>query len=114
MKAPLGKVLAVGRTGAHFVGAGLGVLGSFLGGVQIGLGMNQIREGKTAEGSVDVTVGDANVGLTVGPAAAVKAKVLAVGGGAGATFLAGLAAFGSLALAGEEPNAQFAGKDDGC
>lgn len=102
---PLGKVLAVGRTATHVVGTGMAVLGSLAGGVQIGSGINEISEGKTGEGSVDVVAGSVNVGLSVGSTAAVKSGALALEGGfaGGAMTLAsGIAAAGSVALATEE------------
>lgn len=80
----------------------LGVLGAALEGIHIGFGMNDMLEGRTAEGLNKVTFGTARAGTTLGGAKLVEAEVIAAGGGTGSLVLAGVAAVGSLLLAEEE------------
>ena len=87
------------------LGAAAGVVGSLIGGVQVGTGIVQVQEGQGAEGAVTITEGGTNLALTIGGAALVKAKVVTtaagVTGGA-ATVGAGVLAGGGIALAAEE------------
>jgi RHS repeat-associated protein len=87
------------------LGAGAAVLGSLVGGIQVGTGIVQIQEGEGAEGAVTITEGGANLALTIGGAALVKAKVVTMATGAtggAATVGAGVLAAGGIALAAEE------------
>ncbi len=95
------------------IGAALGVLGSFAGGYQVGTGGVQISEGKTGEGVTTMAEGTANLGLTIGTTAAVNAKLVVAEQGivaSGLTFLAGIAAAGAVALAGEETRRTIRGE----
>jgi RHS repeat-associated protein len=96
------------------LGVAGGIVGSLVGGVQVGTGLNQaIIEGKTGEGLVSLGEGSANLGLTIGAAALVKGKVItaAVGaGGAALTVAAGVAAAGAVALAGEDARRALRGE----
>jgi RHS repeat-associated protein len=104
---------AVG-TGAKVLkvlGAAAGVAGSLVGGVQVGTGINQIAEGHTGEGVITASEGTANLGLTIGTAALVKAKVVSVGAAGGAAVVgAGLLAAGGIMLAAEEARRALRGE----
>jgi hypothetical protein len=112
-----GRTLA--RLRALFGGAALGLevsgnlLGSAMGGYQVGTGINQMIEGKTEEGAVTVTEGSANLGLTIGSTAAVKGGLVtttAGGAGAAATAGAGILAAGGIMLAAEEARRSLRGE----
>ena len=96
------------------IGKGAAVLGSLIGGIQVGLGVNQIIEGKTALGAVDIAEGGANLGLTIGTTYAVtKGGLVAEAGVAagGLGIAAGVAAGASVALAAETARAAIKGEE---
>ncbi|HXH09025.1 MAG TPA: toxin TcdB middle/C-terminal domain-containing protein [Alphaproteobacteria bacterium] len=88
----------------------LGVLGAALEGIHIGSGINDMLEGRTAEGINKVAFGTARAGTTLGGAKLVQAEVIAAGGGTGSLVLAGVAAVGSLLLAEEETRRAMRGE----
>jgi hypothetical protein len=92
--AAAGKVAAVG--------------GAFVGGLQVGSGVNKIADGDVAEGAVDVGEGAANIGLGI-TGVAVPAEAGLVGGGL--AVAAGVAAAGSVALAAETVRATIRGEE---
>ncbi len=94
-------------------GAALGVLGSFTGGHQVGTGTVQVSEGQTGEGVTTMAEGGANLGLTIGSAAAVKSGSAVIEKGivaGGLTLFAGIAAAGAVALAAEETRKTIRGE----
>jgi RHS repeat-associated protein len=100
---------------ASGIGAAGAFIGSFAGGYQVGTGAVQIKEGKTGEGVTTMAEGTANLGLTIGTTAAVKAKMITTTGSTGITggiltFAAGLAAAGATALAAEETRRAIRGE----
>jgi RHS repeat-associated protein len=117
-KAPLssasaGKAPALGQTAVK-VFKGLVVLGAFLSGVQIGQGINQAREGKTGEGTVDIVAGTSNLSLLFLTEMGTKSGAIAVEGGlaaGGVALAAGVAATGSIFLATEEVKRSLRGED---
>lgn len=107
IKPPPGAAGAAGVGGKILQGVGVvgAVGGSLAGGIQVGTGIVQVQEGKVGEGAATVTEGTANLGLTIGGAALVKAKVVTTSAGVvggTATVGAGVLAAGGIALAGEE------------
>ena len=88
----------------------LGFIGAALEGIHIGSGINDMIEGRTAEGINKVAFGTARAGATLGGAKLVEAEVIAAGGGAGSLLLAGVAAVGSLLLAEEETSRAMRGE----
>jgi hypothetical protein len=88
--------------------------GSFLGGYQVGQGINQIIEGEKALGAIDIAEGSANLGLTIGTAAALKSGALVAEAGAaagGLALAAGVAAGASVGLAAETARAAIKGEE---
>lgn len=111
-------LLSLARRGVEVgVRTGLGILaavGSFAGGVQIGTGINQMSEGKTAEGAINIGEGTANLGLSIGTMAFIKSGALIAEGGIAAGSLAtaaGLAAGGSVILVAETVRAAVQGAE---
>jgi RHS repeat-associated protein len=103
---------ATGRT-LDFVGNGAAVVGSGVGGYQIGTGLVQLAEGQTGEGALTVAEGVTNTGLAIGTTAGVKSGAITAEAGlaaGGTTALAGVAAAGSVALAFEEGRRAFRGE----
>ena len=102
------------RTGALAVGKGLAVLGAAAGGWQVGTGINQMMDARTrTEGAINAGEGAANLGLSIGVAIAVKAKILVAEAGiaaGGTAALAGVAAAGSVALLAETGRAAAKGE----
>lgn len=97
----------------EMLGKGAAVVGAFLGGYQVGSGLNQMIEGHLALGAIDVVEGSANLGLSIGTTAAVKSGVLVAEAGAAAgtlTVAAGAAAAASVALAAETARAAVKGE----
>lgn len=97
------------------VGVAGAIVGSFVGGYQVGTGGVMISEGKTGEGVTTIAEGTANLGLTIGTAAAIKANLIKTTGSAGAsgaafTVAAGIAAAGAIALAAEETRRALRGE----
>jgi hypothetical protein len=116
MAAPQKPPAAVGLGSKALKGLGVvgALVGSAVGGYQVGTGINKMIEGKTDEGAVDVGEGTANLGLTIGVAVAVKAKVILVEAGAaagGVAALAGVAAAGSVMLAAETARTAVKGEE---
>jgi hypothetical protein len=95
-------------------GEALGVGAAFVGGYEVGKGIDKMAHGQKAQGAVDVGEGAANLGLTIGTAVAVKSGHLVAEGGiaaGGLTVLAGVAAVGSVGLAAETVRAAIRGED---
>ena len=98
----------------EWLGKGAAVAGSFMGGYQVGTGINQIVEGNKALGAVDIAEGGANLGLTIGTAAALKSGALVAEAGAaagGLALAAGVAAGVSVGLAAETARAAIKGEE---
>jgi RHS repeat-associated protein len=96
------------------IGKFAAVFGSLLGGVQVGTGIDMMINGKVGEGAVNVGEGSANLGLSIGTTAAVKAGVLTTEAGLAAgvvTTGAGLAAAGSIFLVAETARAAIKGEE---
>ena len=114
VEASLESKAGLGNKVAKGLGVAGAVVGSAVGGYQVGKGINKMFEGKAGEGAVDVGEGTANLGLTIGVAVALKAKVVVVEAGAaagGVAALAGIAAAGSVTLAAETARAAVRGEE---
>jgi hypothetical protein len=102
------------ETGTKGLLAGLGVIGAGLGGYKVGTGIDELVQGKTAEGAINVSEGSAELGLSIGTAIAVKKGVLIAEGGitaGGTAVAAGLAAGFSVLLAAESARAAVRGEE---
>jgi RHS repeat-associated protein len=113
-RAPSSAVPKVGVAGQVLRGLGTiaAVGGSLAGGMQVGTGVDKMLNGKVGEGAVDVGEGSANLGLSIGTTAAVKAGVITTEAGLAAGALtvgAGLAAAGSVLLVAETARAAVKG-----
>jgi RHS repeat-associated protein len=104
----VGKVLNVA---GKVVQVGGGIVGSAAGGWQVGTGINQLAEGKTAEGAISVTEGSVNLGMTIGVPALMKAGVVVAGGSAAAVTGVTLVATASVGLAAETARAAVKGEE---
>ncbi len=100
------QTLSGGRAILGVMGRGVMVIGMLASGIQVGTGITQIAEGETGVGTANVVEGTASGSLNV---VSVSGKLVA-GGGAGSLFAAGLAAFGSIALAGTEARSAIKGE----
>ncbi len=100
------QTLSGGRAILGVMGRGLMVIGMAASGIQVGTGITQIAEGETGVGTANVVEGTASGTLNV---VSVSGK-LVTGGGAGSVLAAGLAAFGSIALAGTEARSAIKGE----
>ncbi|MFX1562422.1 MAG: SpvB/TcaC N-terminal domain-containing protein, partial [Promethearchaeota archaeon] len=109
----VGKAARIGGKAIDFGGKALGVAGSAFGGYQIGSGINQVLQGDTAMGVVDIAEGTTNVGLTIYTTAGVESGAIVAKGGVlagGAAVGAGLLATGSVALGFEETRRALRGE----
>lgn len=98
---------------ANSLEVGGNLLGSATGGYQIGTGISEIVEGKTASGAVNVSEGSSNLALTIGTEVAIKSGTIAVEAGAAAGALAAgatVAAGAAVALAAEESRRSLNGE----
>lgn len=77
----------------------LALIGAIAEGYHIGTGVNDINEGKIAEGANKIIFGSLRLGTDIGSIAIMESGKLAIGGGAGASTAALGAAVGSLMLA---------------
>ncbi len=103
----LGKTAEIGGAALELGGKAAAVAGVGAAGFQIGTGVDNIIEGKTAEGVTDIVSGGTTLSLDLAATAAVEAGTV----GAGAVALAGLAVGGSVALATETVHAAIEGKE---
>jgi RHS repeat-associated protein len=109
LKSGAGKIVAGGGKVLGVLGNVASVAGAFVGGYQVGSGINQVTEGKVGLGTTDIVGGSAQLGVAIGVPAAVKAGAV-VGGGAGALALvSGLAAL-SIGWAVEDTKRALEGK----
>jgi RHS repeat-associated protein len=92
------------------LGGALAVAGAGLAGWQVGSGIEQIIEGRTALGAIDVVQGIASLAMNVGAPAAVKAGAIVTGGSAAAAAVVGLAAGVSVGIAAETARAAVEGR----
>lgn len=109
------RLRSAGGTALRVAGAGLAVLGSAASGYQIGTGLNEMAEGRTTEGGLNVAEGSANLSLLVAGASASTAPgatiVAETGVAAGGTaLLAGGAAAGAIAWAFEDTRRALDGR----
>jgi len=104
----VGKVLNVAGKALEVGG---GVLGSATGGWQVGTGIDQLAQGKTGEGTVNVAEGGVNLGMTIGVPALVKSGAIVAGGGAIAVTAVTLVATASVGLAAETARAAVKGEE---
>jgi RHS repeat-associated protein len=99
------------RTGGLVLGTTLGLIFSGLGGLHVGGGIDDITQGKRAEGLNKVITGGTGLVVSLGGAKAVEAGLISAGAGAGGLFLAGLAFGGSLVLAEQSVEAGLKNQD---
>jgi RHS repeat-associated protein len=104
----LGKVVGVA---GKAIEVGGGILGAATGGWQTGTGIDEITQGKTKLGAVDLGEGTANLAMTIGVPALVKTGTIAAGAGAAAVTVATLAATASVGLAAETARAAIKGQE---
>ncbi|MFZ0159494.1 MAG: RHS repeat-associated core domain-containing protein [Kineosporiaceae bacterium] len=103
LKSGAGKVLG-------FLGNAAAVAGAGVAGYQVGTGIDEVATGKTGAGVTDLLGGGAQLGISIGVPAAVKAGTVAVGGGAGALALVSGLAGASIGWAVEDTKRALEGK----
>ncbi len=104
----LGKVLKVA---GKVLEVGGGTLGAATGGWQVGTGIDQLAQGKTGEGAINLTEGSVNLGMTIGVPVLLKSGALVAGGGAAAVTVVTLVATASVGLAAETARAAIKGEE---
>jgi len=99
------------KVAGQVVEVGGGVLGAATGGWQVGTGIDQLTQGETGEGTINVTEGSVNLGMTIGVPVLVKSGAVVAGGGAIAVTAVTLVATASVGLAAETARAAVKGEE---
>ena len=101
----MSRIRSAAGTGLRVTGVALTVVATGASGFQVGTGINELAEGDTQEGLLDIGEGTANLTLAIGSTRAVQTGAVVLELGAGATVVTGLAtvaAGGAIAWAFED------------